>query len=61
MPTEVHMTATEMARLSDWLKSKGLTAEDAIECIHFIADGVLPAEKGIKNQASTDADNDMEA
>ena len=52
MNQEVKMTATEMARLSDWLKSKGLTAEDAIECIHFIADGVLPAEKGRKNQAS---------
>lgn len=31
------MTPKQYARLSDWLKSKGLTAEDFDECIHYIA------------------------
>ena len=61
MTQEVHMTATEMARLSDWLKLKGMTAEDAIECIHFIANGDLPNENGKKIQAPHTADNDLEA
>ena len=55
------MTATEMARLSDWLKLKGMTAEDAIECIRFIANGDLPAENGKKTQAPHTAANDLEA
>ena len=44
------MTAIQMARLSDWLKTKGMTAEDFDECLHYIANGSLPAEKGEKNQ-----------
>lgn len=33
------MTATEMARLAEWLKKKGLTDEEIIECINYIAYG----------------------
>ena len=38
------MTATEMARLSDWLKSKGMTDEEIIDCLHYIA-GTIPSPK----------------
>lgn len=33
------MTATEVARLAEWLKSKGMTEAEVIECINFIAYG----------------------
>lgn len=39
------MTAVEAARLIDWLISKGMTAEDAAECIKYIATGIQPAAK----------------
>ena len=39
---EQSMTAIEAARLIDWLLSKGLTAEDAAECIKYIATGIQP-------------------
>ena len=32
-----YMTAKEAARLIDWLISKGHTAEEATECIKYIA------------------------
>lgn len=32
------MTAKEMARLSDWLESKGHTPREIIDCIHYIAE-----------------------
>lgn len=31
------MTATEAARLAEWLKNHGHTADDAIDCINYIA------------------------
>ena len=34
---ECSLTATEAARLIDWLISHGHTAEDATECIKYIA------------------------
>lgn len=34
------MTATETARLIDWLIANGHTAEDAMECIKYIATGI---------------------
>ncbi len=37
---ETSMTATETARLIDWLIAKGLTEKDAIECIKYIATGI---------------------
>ena len=37
MEGEIKMTITEMSRLKDWLKSKGLTAEEILECIDYIA------------------------
>ena len=37
---ESSMTATETARLIDWLKANGHTDEDAIKCIKFIATGI---------------------
>jgi hypothetical protein len=36
---ECSMTATEAARLIDWLTAHGHTAEDATECIKYIATG----------------------
>lgn len=34
------MTTAEMARLADWLTEHGHSAEEAIECIKYIASGV---------------------
>ena len=34
---ECSMTATETARLIDWLKANGHSDEDAVKCIKFIA------------------------
>lgn len=31
------ITVKEIARLADWLKSKGHTAEEIVECIQYIA------------------------
>lgn len=36
---ECSLTATEAARLIDWLKEHGHTAEEATECIKYIATG----------------------
>ena len=36
---ECSMTATEAERLIDWLTAHGHTAEDAAECIKYIATG----------------------
>lgn len=36
---EQSMTATEAARLIDWLIANGHTAEQATECIKYIATG----------------------
>jgi hypothetical protein len=47
---DIPMTATEAARLADWLTSKGMTAEEVIECIHYIANEAKVPEK--KNQAT---------
>ena len=34
---ECNLTAAEAARLIDWLKANGHSAEDATECIKYIA------------------------
>lgn len=39
------MTAAEAARLIDWLKANGHTAEDATECIKYIAGAQEPKSK----------------
>lgn len=36
---EQSMTATEAARLIDWLQAHGHSAEDATACIKYIASG----------------------
>lgn len=36
---ECRMTAVEASRLADWLIAHGMTAEQALECIKFIATG----------------------
>ena len=38
------MTAKEAARLADWLKANGHTAEEAIECIKYITGTEPPKE-----------------
>jgi len=42
---ETSLTATEAARLIDWLKQNGHTAEQALECIKYIATGVQQQDK----------------
>ena len=37
---ECRMTAAEAARLADWLIAHGMTAEQALECIKYIATGI---------------------
>lgn len=37
---ETSLTATEAARLIDWLIAKGHSAEEATECIKYIAAGI---------------------
>lgn len=37
---EHSLTAVEAARLIDWLIAKGHTAEEATECIKYIATGI---------------------
>ena len=59
MKEDDSLTVLQMARLSDWLKIRGMTAEDFDECLHYIANGVLPTEKGEKNQVPA-ATNDSE-
>ena len=39
------MTATEAARLIDWLIAHGHNAEEATWCIKFMATGVQPEEE----------------
>lgn len=36
---ENSMTATEAMRLADWLTAHGLSAQDALNCIKYIATG----------------------
>lgn len=38
------MTAVEAARLMDWLLSNGHTAEEAIQCVKYIAGTPAPAK-----------------
>ena len=38
------MTTQEVARLIDWLKSKGLSDSDAAACIQYVATGSQPPE-----------------
>nr|DAI72121.1 MAG TPA: hypothetical protein [Caudoviricetes sp.]DAL89722.1 MAG TPA: hypothetical protein [Caudoviricetes sp.] len=39
------MSAKEMDRLSDWLKSHGHTADDVLDCLKYIAQDKTPASK----------------
>ena len=39
------MTATETARLAEWLKRQGFTDAQVIECINFIAYGKTKKEE----------------
>ena len=39
------MSATETARLADWLKAQGITDAQIIECIKYIAYGKPEKEK----------------
>lgn len=55
---ENDMSLKQIFRLSEWLKIKGLTAEDLQECLFYISTGFLPAQKGEENQAPTTADNE---
>ena len=38
------MTTQEVARLIDWLKSKGLSDSEAVACIKYVATGIQPPE-----------------
>ena len=39
------MSAKEMDRLSDWLKSNVHTADDVLDCLKYIAQDKTPAPK----------------
>lgn len=39
---EHSMTAVEMDRLRQWLQTKGLTAEEILECLAYIAHPSAP-------------------
>ena len=47
---EQSMTAVEAARLIDWLKANGHSAEDAADCIKYIATGIQRTQKTQKTQ-----------
>ena len=38
------MTARELARLADWLRAQGFSAEQVLDCLHYIT-GTQPPEK----------------
>jgi hypothetical protein len=42
---EMSMTATETARLIDWLMANGHTEKEAIECVKYIATGIQQTSK----------------
>ena len=42
---EQSMTATEAARLIDWLLANGHSEKDATECIKYIATGVRQSQQ----------------
>ncbi len=44
MKGDESMTATETARLMEWLTSNGHTAEQAIQCVRYIAGMPEPAK-----------------
>ena len=44
MEGELSMTAIEAARLIDWLTENGHTAEEANQCIKFVAGYPAPAK-----------------
>ena len=39
------MTAKQLDRLADWLKSNGHTAEEVLDCLKYIAQDRAPAPK----------------
>jgi hypothetical protein len=43
------MTVKEIDRLIDWLKSKGHTAEEATQCIKYIANNKTSTDKSADN------------
>lgn len=53
MKVDNEMTTKEISRMVEWLKNKGITAEEILNCIDYIAD-----RKGEKeNTESVVADN----
>lgn len=38
MKVDNEMTTKEISRMVEWLKTKGLTAEEILNCIDYIAD-----------------------
>lgn len=42
---EQSMTATETARLIDWLLANGHSEKDATECIKYIATGIQQSQQ----------------
>lgn len=54
---EHEMTAKETSRMSSYLrKKKGMTADEILELIDFIATGILPDD----SEADKKADNETE-
>ncbi len=47
----IMMNIREVARLIDWLKSKGFEAEEIMNCINYIAENPTTEEKGSETPA----------
>ena len=41
----IFMTTQKVARLIDWLKSKGLSDSEVVACIKYVATGIQPPEE----------------
>ncbi len=47
------MTITEVARMNDWLRAKGLSDKDILDCQNYIATGIgLPERETAKEKES---------
>lgn len=54
------MSAKEMDRLSDWLKSHGHTPDDVLDCLKYIAQDKTPAPKTRRKNKSLGSPSQQE-
>lgn len=47
------MTITEVIRMNEWLRAKGLSDEEILDCQNYIATGIgLPTEDATKEETA---------